>query len=141
MASSAVVQDNEIVLKCGHTETVRRALVLIEGEIKPSSNDVSSQNDLKLRSTQDKPDLEVQNLSNSKVKEVFVDHKGQCHAWPVTDNRFKAFVKLDKGVNLIKIQCRELNIEKELRICYERQQNYQRYVLWSSDLVEGNKVV
>ena len=132
MANLAVETDKGIVLKCERTETVRHSLVSLEGEIKPFTNGVSFENPKNDRSTEKDAVLDVQNLSNSKLKakEIFIDHKGHCQSWPVIDGRFKAFVKLDKGENLVRIQCHELNLKRELRIFYEKQQNQHRYVLW-----------
>ena len=129
--STTVEADKQIVLNCRHGEAVRHALVLLEGEIKPFTNEVScegSTNEIKLGPTQEDTALKVQNLSNSKATEAFIYHKGQCHRWPVVENRFKAFVKLDKGTNLLKVQCHQLHLEKELSISYEKQESEQRYI-------------
>ncbi len=128
---STVEVDKNIVLNCRHEETVRHALVLLEGEIKRFTNEISCETSTIVEVAQEDTALEsnIQNVSKSKANNVFVYHKEQCHRWPVVDDRFKAFVKLDKGVNLVKIQCQELGLAKDLRICYEKQQCQQRYIL------------
>ena len=119
--------DEEIVLNARQEETVGHALVLLEGMIRPFRNELScesSTNELEL--VQNETALNDKRLRNSQASEVFISHKGQCSPWPVVDNRFKAFVKLDKGTNLVEIQCPGFKVKKKLRICYEKK-HQERY--------------
>ena len=126
-----VERDELIVLKCSQEETVGHALVLLEGVVKPFRNELScesSTNELSL--VKDETASNAENLRNSKTSEVFISHKGQRSHWPVVDNRFKAFVKLEKGMNLVQVQCRELKAQKDLKICFEKKKHQQRYRTW-----------
>ena len=128
---SAGNKDKQSILYCRHEETVGHALVLLEGEIKPFIGDISDEiaiQELKFDVQREEiASVGDKTLSNSRVNEVIIYQNGQCLSWPIVKNKFKAFVKLDRGPNLVKIQCHELNLEKELRICYEKQPYRQRY--------------
>lgn len=122
-----VQRDEQLVLNTRQEETVGHALVLLEGVIEPFRNELSTN---ELRLGQDETVLSGQNLkTNSEASEVFISRKGQCSSWPVVDNRFKAFVKLDKGMNLVEIQCHEFEIQKKLRICYQKKHQARYNIL------------
>lgn len=130
-----VERDEQIVLKCRQEETVGHALVLLEGVVKPFRNELSCESSTdELNLVKDETALNAENLRNSKTSEAFICHKGQCSAWPVVDNRFKAFVKLDKGMNLVQVQYREHKAQQNLRICFEKNKHQQRYIELGSEM-------
>ena len=121
--------NHEMILNCKSEETVRHALVLLQGEIKLSSIGFTSEsltNELKSELKQRQTAQNDENLPITKTSEVLMYHNGQCHRWPLVDNKFKAFLKLDRGLNMLKVRSYELAVEKDLRICYEKQVNQPR---------------
>lgn len=82
-------------------ETVFTGLILLEGEITLTRNVIA----LKSNETDLTIGKKYSSLtSDFQAPDLLIHHDGRCHSWPLVEGRFKAFVKLSKGLNVIKIQ-------------------------------------
>ena len=133
------------ILNYSQGDTINHCLVLLEGEINTRIENSSTrleeaqeEETLKPKNNicinEDVPDkticsTEKQELSNSEEHEILVHHKQFCQTWPIIGGKFKALVKLDKGVNKLEFECPWLHSRQDLILTYEKLQNQPRYCI------------
>lgn len=116
-------------------DTINHCLVLLEGEInapidntstKPVGETLKPENRICIN--ENVPDKN-QKLSNSEELQILVHHKESCQTWPIIGGKFKALVKLDKGINKLEFECPLLHGRQDLILTYEKLQNQTRYCI------------
>lgn len=129
------------ILNYSQGDTINHCLVLLEGEINTHFENSSTRLEeeaLKPKNriciNENVPDkticsTEQQELSNSEEHEILVHHKQSCQTWPIIEGKFKALVKLDKGVNKLEFECPWLHGRQDLILTYEKLQNQPRYCI------------
>lgn len=123
------------ILNYCNGNTVNHSLVLLEGEInipidntstKLAEQTLNPENGICV--TENVPDKTEEFSSSKEGQILLVHHKGSCRRWPVIKGRFKAFVKLDQGVNKLEFELASSQNKLDLILTYRKFQNQQRFV-------------
>lgn len=126
----------DLVLNHKDGDIVNHSLVLLEGEITLVNDNSLTDTAEEMSNTLEKNTADVENyccsgsqeLSSLQEIQILVEHKESCQSWPVVGGKFKAFVKLDKGINELEIGCPSLQYKQRFTLTFTNLENQPRFV-------------